>query len=48
MAWVTDEGIAPNKIYIGGSVTMKGTKIIYPKVNWKQYSKWRKHAKSLA
>jgi hypothetical protein len=38
MAWVTDEGVAPNKIHIGGSVTMKGTKIIYPKVNWKQFA----------
>jgi hypothetical protein len=38
MAWVTDEGVAPNKIHIGGRVTMKGTKIIYPKVNWKQFA----------
>jgi hypothetical protein len=38
MAWVTNGGVAPNKIHIGGSVTMKGTKIIYPKVNWKQFA----------
>jgi hypothetical protein len=38
MAWVNDEGVAPNKIHIGGRVTMKGTSIIYPKVNWKQFS----------
>jgi hypothetical protein len=38
MAWVTDEGVAPDKIHIGGRVTVKGAKIIYPKVNWKQFA----------